>query len=305
MAPESEAGQPGVQAKPPRRRLRRALTAFLAVALVLLAAAPLAGAKLTSFFFGPHPGPVEPPADPHCDVTSFTAQDGAKLEGWWFPSTAPGPVKAVVLVAHGNGWNLEKQWKHVVHLLPHGFDVLVFDYRGFGDSGGGVTRAHAREDVLSALDVAKQRAAQEHVPVVVLGQSMGAALACEALARRDDVAAIVLDSPFSSWSGIASDAVASNPVAHALAHGLLGWALIGTGHDPIDTAPELKAPVLIVSGEADEITPPRMARALVDACHAQLLSLPGAPHVGGRTKEDEAKVADAEVSFFEKAVARR
>ena len=274
-------------------------------ALVLVS--PAFGSRVTSLFFAPHAGPVNPPCDPAlpCEETSFTVGDRSKVEAWWFRATTPGPPKAVVLVAHGNGWNLERQWKHVAKLPPRGFDVLLFDYEGFGDSEGRVTRAHARDDVLRALEIAKARAATLHVPVVVLGQSMGAALACEAMAGRDDIAAVVLDSPFSSWSGIAADAVASGRVTHAIAHAALWWTLGATGRDPIDAVRDMKVPLLIVSGGADDVTPPRMARALAGASHAEVLSLPDAPHVGRRTPEDEARVVDAEVAFFEKALAGR
>lgn len=288
------------------RRRRRVLVGALAVLAVALVA-PAFGSRVTSLFFAPRAGPVNPPRDPalRCEETSFTVGGREKLEAWWFRATAPGAPKAVVLVAHGNGWNLERQWKHVAMLPPRGFEVLLFDYRGFGDSEGRVTRANAREDVLAALDVAKSRAAELRVPVVVLGQSMGAALACEAMAGRDDIAAVVLDSPFSSWSGIAADAVARGRVTHAIAHAGLWWTLGATGRDPVDAVRDMKVPLLIVAGGADDVTPPRMARALADASHAELLLLPDAPHVGRRSPEDEARVVDAEVAFFEKAVAGR
>lgn len=288
-----------------RLRRPRVAAALCIVVLALVARGP-AAQRLTGLFFAPKPGPATPPAEAGMPVeqVTFPAKDGTPIEGWWFRSAAPGGARAVVVFAHGNGWNLEKQWRFAARLAPRGFDVLAFDYRGFGDTPGKPSRAAAREDLLSALDEAKRRAQAAGIPVVAAGQSMGAALVVETLAGRDDVAAIVADSPFSSWSEIASWHLVQRSWARAAVRAGLSTLLSATGTDPVDAAPRITVPLLVIGGENDEVTPPHMASAIATAAGARLMMLPGAGHPGRRADETEAAVTQAEAEFFDQAIAR-
>src|SRR5687767_11840228 len=65
---------------------------------------------------------------------SFRTEDGERLHAWWVP--APGPVIGHVLLCHGNAGNIGDRMAHVELLSAAGFDVLAFDYRGYGRSSG-------------------------------------------------------------------------------------------------------------------------------------------------------------------------
>jgi alpha-beta hydrolase superfamily lysophospholipase len=285
------------------RRLRVAAAAVVAAVLLVLVQ-PSLGDRLTGLYFKPTRGPVTPPAQVGLVVeeTTFDAVDGTPLCAWWFPSTDR-QARAVVVVAHGNGANLDRQWKHSFKLAPRGYDVLMFDYRGFGESAGSPSRRHAIEDVGRAIDEAQRRARAEGLPVVVLGQSMGAALSLEACAKRDDVAALMVDCPFDRWRSVAACAVAESRPGRACVGGLLGAALARTGVDPVDAARDLRMPVLIIGGTADAVTRIEGVRAVAAACpRARLLELAGAPHVGSRSAEDDARVLEAEVAFLQEVL---
>ena len=284
---------------------RPRLLAVAGLVAVAALARPPAAQRLTALFFAPRPGPATPPVDPAhpCDEIAFAANDGSRLEGWWFRATAPdGSRRGVVLFVHGNGWNLERQWKHAARLTPDGFDVLAFDYRGFGDSEGRVTRRHAREDLLSALEVARQRARREGLPLFVVGQSMGAALALETLGAPGSaggITAIVADSPFSSWSEIGAWHGVERPFLRPPARLALAALLGATGRDPIDAVRGGSGcPLLVIGGSEDDVTPPHMARAISEAAGCALLMLDGAGHPGSRTPEDEDRVHAREVEFL-------
>ena len=289
------------------RRPRLLLAAGLAAGALL--ARPPAAQRLTSLYFAPHAGPANPPVDPAhpCEEIAFPARDGSRLEGWWFPATAP--RTGVALFVHGNGWNLEKQWRHAARLAPGGFDVLIFDYRGFGDSEGRVSRRHAREDLLSALDVAKARASAASVPVVVVGQSMGAALVLETLGAPGSspgIAALVADAPFSSWSEIGAFHLVGLPWLRTPARWGLASMISATGREPVDCVRGgCAAPLLVIGGSKDLVTPPHMARAIAEASGAELLMLDGAGHPGSRTPEEEDRVIASEIAFLRDAVATR
>ncbi len=296
---------PSTSKTSPRRRARRWLVAGLGLGLVVLVLARPVGDRLTSLYFAPLAGPATPPDDAlPCEQLVFGTSGGENLEGWWFPSRVESEAPlGVVLFAHGNYGHLEKQWQGPARLASRGFHVLAFDYRGFGDSEGRVTRRHAREDLLAALAVARGRAAAEGLGVAVVGQSMGAALALEALTARTDIAALVVDCPFSSWSGIAALHLVARKPARAAVRWALRAMLVATGREPIDAAGAMRVPLLVIAGTLDDVTPAEMARAIADRAGARLLLLEGEPHAGRRSSAAEQRVADAQGEFLRAALA--
>lgn len=132
----------------------------------------------------------------------FNSSDGTDLTGLWFPSTK-GPAKAVVVQFHGNGENMTSHFLFVYWLALEGYDVFTFDYRGYGGSGGGKSIPGSVADGAAALAYARRKA--PGLPLVVIGQSLGGALAVASLDRDggEGVRALVLDSTFSSYRRVA------------------------------------------------------------------------------------------------------
>jgi hypothetical protein len=280
----------------------------LLVAVSGLMLRPTLGEWATSMFFVPYRDMLDAtPRDDGFDYEELSIpSNGSSLFAWWFPSRRPageGP-RPLVLHVHGNAGNLSYHWMLAAGLADHGFDVLEFDYRGFGRSPGRVSRRTAREDVVAALDFASVRAAHSGAPLVVLAQSMGAALTMEALVGRADVSAVVLDAPFSSWSGIAWDHVGRGRWHARASRALLDALLAPTGPEPIDLARSWTGPpVMIVTGTADEVCPSQMAHELAAALpDSELLVLPDAAHVGQRTEKENAQVTVLEAEFFRRIV---
>jgi len=92
---------------------------------------------------------------------------------------------------------------YVYWLALEGYDVFAFDYRGYGGSGGTKSVPGSVADGAAALAYARQKA--PGLPVVVIGQSLGGALALASLDRDGGkgVRAMVLDSTFSSYRRVA------------------------------------------------------------------------------------------------------
>ncbi|HUN82536.1 MAG TPA: alpha/beta hydrolase, partial [Phycisphaerae bacterium] len=67
----------------------------------------------------------------------FAAPDGVRLHGWFFPATKP--ATGTVLHIHGNAANVSAHYEFIRWLPAAGYNVLTFDYRGYGQSGGHVT----------------------------------------------------------------------------------------------------------------------------------------------------------------------
>ena len=143
-------------------------------------------------------------------------------------------------------------------LPARGFNLLLFDYRGFGRSEGEVTRAGTVADAVAAIDVALERDPKR---TVVFGHSLGGAIGIVAAARRPRVRAIAVESTFPSYRAAArcSSSLLS----------LLVPLLVSTGEDPIAALPHLPPrPLLVIHGTADSITP--FEQALVEFFRAAI-----------------------------------
>jgi cephalosporin-C deacetylase-like acetyl esterase len=103
----------------------------------------------------------------------FSAKDGTRLHGWYFPSQQ-NDRSVTIIYFHGNGGNLSNVGWLGERLAQRGFSVLLFDYRGYGLSGGEtVDEADLYLDGEAAWDfvVNEKKAAPE--TVVLYGPSLG------------------------------------------------------------------------------------------------------------------------------------
>src|SRR5687768_2928737 len=105
----------------------------------------------------------------------FDAGDGVRLHGWWVPATAP--VIGHILLCHGNAGNVGDRVAHVALLVAAGFDVLAFDYRGYGQSGGRPSEQGTYRDARAARTALLGRHGVDGARVVYLGESLGGAVA--------------------------------------------------------------------------------------------------------------------------------
>ncbi len=131
-------------------------------------------------------------------------EEGERINFWYFPSES-GKTRAVVLHFHGNAQNISTHFLMSAWLVRHDYDVMIFDYRGYGASDGSPSPDNTYQDGLAALQEAQNRAQQLGVPIIVLGQSLGGAIALRATVdfeARDNVALFVADSTFPSYRGI-------------------------------------------------------------------------------------------------------
>jgi alpha-beta hydrolase superfamily lysophospholipase len=153
---------------------------FLARALAVLPALLLAGC--TGLIFQPLTDHLLTPDRIGLawrDV-AFTTADGVRLHGWFLPASAP--RQGSVLFLHGNAENISTHIASVAWLPDAGFDVLLFDYRGYGRSAGRPSLDGLQRDFDAALGTLLAMPEVDPQRVVVFGQSLGGALAITALA---------------------------------------------------------------------------------------------------------------------------
>jgi fermentation-respiration switch protein FrsA (DUF1100 family) len=179
---------------------------------------------------------------------AFTAGDGVRLHGWLIP----GRTSTTLLYSHGNAGNIADRLT-IARLLADelGVGVFMYDYRGYGRSEGAPSEAGLVSDARGARAalLAEGVAAAD---VVYYGRSLGAAVTVD-LALAHPPRAVVLESPFASVRAMA------NAVLPGVGH------LFRTRWDSLAKAPGLRAPLLVLHSDADQVVPYAQGRAIFDA----------------------------------------
>lgn len=198
------------------------------------------------------------------DDLEFASADGTSLHGWWIPAVGDTALGTIVF-CHGNHANLTHHARGVQWLPRRGFNLLIFDYRGFGRSGGDIDRAGTVDDAVAAIDMALRRDPER---TIVFGHSLGGAIGMVAAARRPQVRAVIAESTFPSYRA----------AARATAPRGLGWIaplVIRTGQDPVDFLQQLSPrPLLVIHGTDDAITPFHLGESLFASAHEPKSFLP-------------------------------
>ncbi|MCB9738617.1 MAG: alpha/beta hydrolase [Deltaproteobacteria bacterium] len=244
-------GAQGFAVLPTAARLRRWLRLIVTTVAVLyvLQLVALFALQRKLVFMPPRPAPID-------------ARDGieALRVGWrggtipalWLPA-APGAPTLVYL--HGNAEQVAglNRLARRVHGLGLGF--FAPEYPGYGLSeGDGVGQDTAVEASAAAIAALLARADAPRGPIVLFGRSLGSGVACQ-LASRGIGDALVLVSPFTSVADRAAELYPWVPVR---------WLL----RDPFDSAAvaaQIGIPTWIVHGDADQVIPVAMGRALAAA----------------------------------------
>ena len=211
----------------------------------------------------------------------FQSRDGTRLHGWWLP--AEGKAQGTVLQLHGNAENISTHIGSVYWLPKRGFNVLLFDYRGYGLSGGKPSLAGAVMDVESAINWLLAQNTKDRNNIVVLGQSLGGALGTYAIATSGlstKIKALVLDSSFDDYRDVAREIFGKIWLTWPFQYPL-SWT-IDDDYAPVRVIKRISpTPILIIHSKQDPIIPAQHARRLFEAAAEPktLWMLPDGPHI--------------------------
>jgi uncharacterized protein len=229
----------------------------------------------------------------------FTSKDGTRLVGWFIPASGdedPRRARGTVVHFHGNAQNMSAHWQFVDWLPRRGFNLFVFDYRGYGASEGSPEPKGVFEDSSAALDYVRQRPDVDPARLLVFGQSLGGtnAIAAVGSGNRAGVRAVAIEATFFSYSSIA------------------GEKLIGAGSLADDTysaerfiAALSPTPLLLMHGTADPVIPYSHAERLFAkaAQPKRLIKIDGARHTEALTPRFGTQYQNALIEFFDAALA--
>lgn len=185
----------------------------------------------------------------------FKSLDGTKLHGWFIPSPAKQP-KGTVVFSHGNAGSVGYHLGFATWLVEAGYQVFMYDYRGFGKSGGEVDRRGMIEDVHAAFAYVISRKDVDAQRLVSYGHSMGGAKSVVALAERPvkGLRAVVIDGTFASYQAMAQ-----------IVAGEFGAKLITDEFAPKDSIGKISgASLLVIHGDRDLVVPIAQGKQLFD-----------------------------------------
>jgi fermentation-respiration switch protein FrsA (DUF1100 family) len=252
------------------------------------------------------------------DPVSFEATDGTQITGWWIPAvnqTGQRRSGSTVVICHGAGIGKVSALPLLANFLPHGFNVLMFDFRAHGGSGGQVVSFgdNERRDVLGAVAWLRRTHPLQATKVFGLGIETGGAALIGAAAdpgpAGQSIDAVAVYGCFDSFPeltrSLADDRFVP-PFNWLFSRVGLAMADLQTGADLTNFSPgrEIQSiwprPVFVVSGSKDIDFPMEMGRELYESA-AEPKSF---RWLNGATTADlinDPGTGDAVRSFFEKA----
>jgi len=201
------------------------------------------------------------------DDVTFSAPDGVRLNGWFIPHH-DSPL--VWVWFHGNAGNISHR-VHNIKLLRDlvAIQIFIFDYRGYGKSEGRPSESGTYLDGEAAVRYLLDRYRVQPDQLVFFGRSLGAVVAAEIAARFHPLA-LILESPFASVPAMAKAIFPYLPLGYFLR----------TQYDLTAKIRKVRAPVLVLHGDQDEIVPFEQGRQVFEQAPApkRFYAIRGAGH---------------------------
>jgi alpha-beta hydrolase superfamily lysophospholipase len=193
----------------------------------------------------------------------FKTVDGLTLHGWFFRAK---DAAGSVLALHGNAENISTHVNSVLWLSQNGFNVFIFDYRGYGLSEGRPSIEGLHRDAEAALEKLMDMPGANG-KIIVFGQSIGGAVAVNLVTdspHRRHIKALVVDSSFAGYRLIAREKMNMLWFTWPLQYPL-SW-FFNDSRSPVKKIARVSpVPVLIMHGMSDPVVPTHHGEILFQA----------------------------------------
>lgn len=199
---------------------------------------------------------------------TFTTSDDEVLHGWFVPAPA---ARGTVLFFHGNAGNISHRLDYLPMFQQLGYNTLLFDYRGYGQSSGTPSESGTYRDAQAAWQYLTETRNTAPAQIILFGESLGGAVAAW-LAVRERPGLLVLASTFTSVPDLAAEIYPFLPVR---------W-ITRFQYNTLETLPSITCPVFIAHSPQDEIIPFQHGQRLFQAAREprQFLTLEGGHNTG-------------------------
>ncbi len=287
-------------------------TLLLTAAVTLACSGCVAGNAAAGALLLPMRVPVVGDPDLAHDAFSVTTRDGIALDGWLF--TPPQPPTAVLVFVHGKDINRQHFVAAAQRFVERGIAVVAFDQRAHGRSTGEFVTYGAKEvgDLRLVIDVALQKWGRE-LPVVLVGESLGAAVALQTAAVDQRVRVVVAGAAFADLTTVIDDH-APAILGKAGKQKAIDVAEKAADFHVADISPERSArqitvPTLLLHGSEDTYLPLRHSLRIYEALAGprELVRLEGVDHIGILLSDEAWRQIDRFVgkALAQEAIARR
>ena len=230
-----------------KRKVWWSMFRILLLVVVLLPVVTVFAQK--SMVFVPSKAVKFSPADININFEEIQLGEN-KLNCWWIP--VKNKHAKTVIFCHGNAGNLSNRLDTVAfyHKVLN-CSLMIFDYSGYGKSGGKVGETQCYKDVRVVYDYVIDELKVKPEDVVIHGRSLGGAVAVD-LVKDKPCAGLIMESTFTSVPDMADEMVPIFPIQ---------W-FISIGFSSIDKIDKVEVPLLLIHSKGDEIIPYKMGRSL-------------------------------------------
>lgn len=175
------------------------------------------------------------------DDVTLTTGDGVKIHGWFVPVDSP---RATLLFCHGNGGNISHRLESINQFHDLGLSVFIFDYHGYGLSGGKPGEKETYLDAEAAWQYLIESRGIDPEEIIIFGRSLGGAVATW-LATQHQSKALIAESAFLSIADVAAHYYPFLPVR----------LLSRFDYNSKGNIQQINVPVLVVHSPVDDIIP--------------------------------------------------
>ena len=187
------------------------------------------------------------------DTFEIEVEEGVKVTGWIVETDSEAPW---VLHFHGNAGNISNRVDHLKFFSDLGYNGVVFDYRGYGESTGTPSESGLIADGLAVVNYLKDEKAVSPKKFFYFGESLGGGVAA-AVAETVPPRALILKSTFTSVPDRADEIYPFLPNQ---------W-LAKNRFETKRRIQDFLFPKLILHGRADEVIPFHHGQKLFQAAH--------------------------------------
>ncbi len=196
------------------------------------------------------------------DEINWIMTDGIKINGLHFKVRNP---KGVIIFFHGNTGHMGRSGNYFKRVAHCGYDVVMYDYRGYGKSGGTITKETLYSDAEHVYDWVQQQ--YPHHKIVLHGLSLGAHIACY-IASKKNPDYLLLETPFRSLINAAKYQYPFVPMHLILRYNLDSTAFLQHVHCPIH----------VFHGNKDKVVPLKEALSILEYSDAKITVFKGGTH---------------------------
>ena len=201
------------------------------------------------------------------EIVNVTANDGQKIESWYFEGTDPD--KPTIIYFHGNAGHYGQRAYKAIHYIRAGYGVLLAEYRGYGGNDGDISEEGLYNDARAQIRWLIEEKAIDTSGIVIYGESIGSGPAVQ-MASEFPIKALILETPFASLYEIAAKRFFFLPVRFLLKDRYMN----------IEKIQSVNAPILIIHGRKDNTIPFESGKRLFDKANQpkKFIEVPQANH---------------------------